>query len=55
MPDASPEDRERAREVLRQHALLLIRIGERVVRDQEVGEAEGGEGPWEVPEVQKSW
>lgn len=35
LPGVSLEDRERAREVLREHALLLIRMGERIMRDEE--------------------
>lgn len=33
LPDASPEKREEAREALRAHALLLVRIGERVLEE----------------------
>ena len=57
LPDASPEDRERAREVLREYALLLIRMGDRIMRDNEAsppGKGKEGEGLREVPEVHKS-
>lgn len=35
LPDVALEDRERAWEVLREHALLLIRMGERIMQDEE--------------------
>lgn len=55
LPDASAEDRERAREVFRAHALLLIRMGERVMREQDSGAFKDSEDLWKVPEVQRSW
>ena len=41
LPDATPEKREEAREVLREHALLLIRIGERILTE---GQPKGPSG-----------
>jgi hypothetical protein len=37
LPDADEETRERARDALRQWALMLIRIGERVSDEQSTG------------------
>lgn len=57
LPDASVEDRERAREAFRAHAQLLIRIGERVLEEERSssdGKPDQGDVPEEVPEVHKS-
>ena len=43
LPDATPEKREEAREVLREHALLLIRIGERILAEERAKEAKNSE------------
>lgn len=39
LPDIDPEKREEAREALRAHALLLIRIGERIMADVPNGDS----------------
>ena len=41
LPDADEETREQARDVLRVHALLLIRIGERIEAEM----AQAGDSP----------
>lgn len=46
MPNADEETRERAREVLRHYALHLIRLGERVLAEEERAAADSTEIAW---------
>ena len=44
LPHADAERREEARETLRAHALLLIRIGERIMAEEDEGDSPDSTG-----------